>query len=284
MHVEFSHWANGGSQRTPTTINTPIELFEIIARYAAQDKHTGTSLACVSKAVNLWIIPILYKCVDLHTALDIQLLQRTLEGPSGKQLALHLQTLYMGIFTAELGQIMSEICINIHSVIVPQMKARWLIDLNPPNDIPWLTILGPLRPLHLSTHSTPVLKSVTHLRFPSDTPDGDFGEVKKLSFTHFACVYKPIKRGITGHIYLWDVIQLLLKMETIEVLVFGIDLRKPTVHVSPTEIKKMEEYLRNLEQKDRRVVVYTSDSMELKEKMTNEEFWRYAEGVISARM
>ncbi|KAJ3847056.1 hypothetical protein EV368DRAFT_69412 [Lentinula lateritia] len=267
---------------TPTTINTPIELFEIIARYTAQDKHTGTSLACVSKAVNLWIIPILYNFVDLRTALDIQLLQRTLEGPSGKQLALHLQTLYMGIFTAELGQIMSQICITIHSVIVPaaQMKARWLIDLNPPNGIPWLTILGPLRPLHLSTHGTPMLNSVTHLRFPSDTPDGNFGEVKKLSFTHFACVYKPIKRGITGHMYLWDIIQLLLKMETIKVLVFGIDLRKPT---SPTEIEKMEEYLRNLEQKDRRVVVYTSDSMELK-KMSNEEFWRYAEGVISTRM
>ncbi|KAJ4478743.1 hypothetical protein C8J55DRAFT_489548 [Lentinula edodes] len=269
---------------TPTTINTPIELFEMIARYAAQDKHTGTSLARVSKAVNFWITPILYSSIDLRTDLDIELLQQTFEGTSGQQLALYLQTLYMGIFTAELGQVMSKLCINIHNVIVPQMRAHCLFHLSPPNGVPWLTILGPLRPLHLSTITIPVLKTVTHLRFPWDTPYGNFGEVDKLSFTHFACVYKPIKRGITGHEYLRSLIQLLLKIDTIKVLVICIDLRKPSVHVSSSEINGMVEYLLNFEQKDRRVVICTSKSMELVEGMCDEEFWRYAEEVISLRM
>ncbi|KAJ3860091.1 hypothetical protein EV359DRAFT_85680 [Lentinula novae-zelandiae] len=268
---------------TPATTATPIELFETIARYAAQDKHMGTSLAHVSKAVNLWIMPILYSSIDLRTDLDIELLQRTLQGASGQQLALHVRTLYLGTFTAELGQIMSELCIHIHSVIVPQMKAHCLFDLNPPNGIPWLTILGPLRPLHLSTIGIPVLKTVTHLRFPWDTPSEIFGEVDKLSFTHFACVYKPIKRGITGHVYLWDLIQLLLKIETIKVLVFCIDQRKPSVHVSSSEITSMKKYLQTLQQKDNRVVVCTSESMELVEKMSDESFWKYAEEVVSTR-
>ncbi|KAJ3913010.1 hypothetical protein F5877DRAFT_71912 [Lentinula edodes] len=274
--------ANNAAQCTHTTATTPIELFEAIARYAAQDKDTGTSLARVSKAVNLWIIPILYSSIDLRTDLDIELLQRTLEGPSGKQLALYVKTIYMGIFTAELGEIMSKLCINIHSVVVPQMKAHWLFNLNPPSGIPWLTILGPLRPLHLSTIGMPVLKTVTHLRFLWDTPYGNFGEVDKLSFTHFACVYRPIKRGAAGQIpYLCRLIQLLLKMKTIEVLVICIDLREPSSYVSVSEINDMVEYLQAAEKKDRRVVVSTP---ELNENMCDEEFWRYAEEILLTRM
>ncbi|KAH7867930.1 uncharacterized protein C8R40DRAFT_1075227 [Lentinula edodes] len=214
--------ANNAAQCTHTTATTPIELFEAIARYAAQDKDT------------------------------------------------------------ELGEIMSKLCINIHSVIVPQMKAHWLFNLNPPSGIPWLTILGPLRPLHLSTIGMPVLKTVTHLRFLWDTPYGNFGEVEKLSFTHFACVYRPIKRGAAGQIpYLCRLIQLLLKMKTIEVLVICIDLREPSSYVSVSEINDMVEYLQAAEKKDRRVVVSTP---ELNENMCDEEFWRYAEEILLTRM
>ncbi|KAJ3872674.1 hypothetical protein F5051DRAFT_444971 [Lentinula edodes] len=49
------------------------------------------------------------------------------------------------------------------------------------------------------------------------------------------------------------------------------------VHVSSSEINGMVEYLLNFEQKDRRVVICTSKSMELVMGMCDKDCWRYAE-------
>ncbi|KAJ3860644.1 hypothetical protein EV359DRAFT_85122 [Lentinula novae-zelandiae] len=256
----------------------PIEIFQEIVLIAAKNQPTAISLVLVSKMVNAWITPGLYKSVRLLSQHQVLLLQRTLAGESGLALASHINHVYMGDFTAGLGKLMSALCTNITVVVVPQRTFHELLYFNPKCGVPWLTITGLLRVVH--GYNLPVMKTVTHLRCTRDTPNQQFSpQVHKLSLTHFSCCYWPIDH-ITMHKFLPYNLAKLLDTQ-IQAVVVCVDLRGQYKYTAEDKIQETLENLSQLERQDKRVLVVRS--MDLVEGMDDEEFWSYVEAAIAEK-
>lgn len=62
---------------------------------AAENNPTGTSIACVSKAVHKWTTPIIYHAIVLYDRDSITFLSRTLQSPNTHKAGARIHSLFL---------------------------------------------------------------------------------------------------------------------------------------------------------------------------------------------
>ncbi|KAF8581671.1 hypothetical protein K439DRAFT_206595 [Ramaria rubella] len=203
--------------KSPETIKPfaclPVELVRLIFEAAAsQYKLAGVSLLCVSKTVQRWIYPIMFRRVVLHSTRQAQNFLCTLQlydkhaGANVRCLIFILPLENHGVRLLPPGILAScpQMEILATNTILPQMYQFYdglFITNNCPS--PWeVTLLCQTLPRHLDSNH-PLFKNLTHFFVAS----GDWSKErvqKVLSFprlTHLALAVGPWDRGYSVEHY-----------------------------------------------------------------------------------
>ncbi|KAF5338772.1 hypothetical protein D9757_015012 [Collybiopsis confluens] len=298
--------------------NAPVDIARLILEYAAQaDKATAASLCLVSKEVNSWATPILYRTMELSKRAHIEMAER------GYASLKHTQTL---LFRDT--QIVLENGLYVFMVADPDLLVRSCSDLREIHisektvrGIHGYTVFDKLTRLIVHGHTflrpgefvfIPVYPSLTHLAFIHDIPRNFAKDAADVlpNLTHFACSYRV--RGLKSETptletsgMLANQLSLLLdnvlRVPLLRVIVVVVqDFAEDHAGTTPTDNER-EAYIHRLlkrvpQRNNNKVVCFYLTSQENKQSvdsMPNSEiwdvtskrsFWARAEKVVMSRV
>ncbi|KAJ3793286.1 hypothetical protein GGU11DRAFT_416775 [Lentinula aff. detonsa] len=178
--------------------NAPKDIARIILEYAAQnDRATAASICLISKEVNGWVTPILYRTVEFRRCADIEKAER------GNPSLRHTRTLVLldteqylenGLYTFRVPdpERLYNHCPDLCELHITENTVRGIHDYTLFNQLRRLVVRGRtfLRPGEFVF--LPLYPSLTHLTFVHDIPRNFTKNAAKAfpNLTHFACSYR----------------------------------------------------------------------------------------------
>ncbi|KAJ3813214.1 hypothetical protein F5876DRAFT_74076 [Lentinula aff. lateritia] len=178
--------------------NAPIDIARLILEYAAQnDRATAASISLVSKEVNAWVTPILFRTVEFRTCAHIE---RAEEGYASLR---HTRTLVLldteqylenGLYTFRIPdpELLHNSCPDLCELHISENTVRGIHGYTLFEKLHRLIVRGRtfLRPGEFVF--VPLYPSLTHLAFVHDIPRNFTKDAAKAlpNLTHFACSYR----------------------------------------------------------------------------------------------
>ncbi|KIK62786.1 hypothetical protein GYMLUDRAFT_41680 [Collybiopsis luxurians FD-317 M1] len=178
--------------------NAPVDIARLILEYAAQtDRNTAASLSLVSKEVNSWVTPILYKTVELSKRVHIEMAERGYASLRYTRTLLLLDTqmiLENGLYAFMVPDpdLLVEFCPALSELHITENTVRGIHEYTCFSQLTRLIVHGRtfLRPGEFVF--IPVYPSLTHLAFIHDIPRNFAKNAADVlpNMTHFACSYR----------------------------------------------------------------------------------------------
>ncbi|KAJ3858319.1 hypothetical protein EV359DRAFT_87923 [Lentinula novae-zelandiae] len=178
--------------------NAPIDIARLILEYAAQnDRATAASISLVSKEVNVWVTPILFRTVEFRSCAHIE---RAEEGYASLR---HTRTLVLldteqylenGLYTFRIPdpELLHNSCPDLCELHISENTVRGIHGYTLFKKLHRLIVRGRtfLRPGEFVF--VPLYPSLTHLAFVHDIPRNFTKDAAKAlpNLTHFACSYR----------------------------------------------------------------------------------------------
>ncbi|KAJ3827371.1 hypothetical protein F5880DRAFT_1609403 [Lentinula raphanica] len=178
--------------------NAPTDIARIILEFAAQnDRATAASISLVSREVNAWITPILYRTVEFRKCAEIDRAEQGYPSLRYTRTLILLDTeqyLENGLYTFRVPdpELLLNHCPDLSELHISENTVRGTHDYTLFKQLRRLIVHGRtfLRPGEF--FFLPLYPSLTHLAFIHDIPRNFTKDAGKAfpNLTHFACSYR----------------------------------------------------------------------------------------------
>ncbi|KAJ4478418.1 hypothetical protein J3R30DRAFT_3703246 [Lentinula aciculospora] len=315
-YISYTHPDSEGPESLEILSNAPMDIARLILEYAAQsDNATAASIALVSKEVNAWITPILYRTVEFRKCAHIERAERGYSSLNHTRILVLLDTeqyFENGLYTFRIpdAELLHNSCPGLRELHLTENTVRGIYEYTLFRQLRRLIVRGRtfLRPGEFVF--VPVYPFLTHLAFIHDIPRNFAKNAAKVfpNLTHFACSYRVYGTNsetptLETSDMLADELALLLDnilqaslLHVVIVLVQDFSQKHPGVAISDTQREAhIHRLLKRVPQKNLgKSVFFYLTSLEnsqhhdlpdpdLWDVSSNRSFWARADEIVSSR-